>query len=216
MPRSSSVPPATSEMSATTSPPESVNSLRRWIDDQIGAGRTRGYEVTGEGTDARPVIAYRGAFTEIAAIMELGDGRLIKLLSDLPSQPSTPYVAGIGGRPALIGRVDDHLDMWVLDPSTGGWADVIPLGVLADNQALPKVFDLDGRLFIANETVREDGSDTGTYVPDRQEGAIVDPDPTLTAMTAPPLGLFMIFTSKVGVFHMNSATSFWRSHSTTR
>lgn len=197
-PTESPAPQTTSTDPATTSAPEPGDALQRWIDGQIEAGRTQGYEVTGEGTDARLVIAYTGAVTDVAAIMELGDGRLIELPADLPTGPSTPYVAGIGGRPVLIGRVVGHLEMWVLDASTGSWADAIPLGVLADNQAVPTVFDLDGRLFVANETVRDDGTNTGTYVPDRQEGAIVAPDLTLTAMTAPPPGLFMDFTAKVG------------------
>ncbi|QQS24217.1 MAG: hypothetical protein IPM43_12490 [Actinomycetota bacterium] len=189
-------PQTTSTDSPTTSAPETGDALQRWIDGQIEAGRTQGYELTGEGTDARLVIAYRGAFTDVAAIMELVDGTLIELPAGLPRGPTTPYVAGIGGRPALVGRVDDHLEMWVLDASTGSWSDAIALGVLADNQAVPTVFDLDGRLFIANETVRDDG--TGSYVPDRQEGVIVAPDLVLTAMTAPPPGLFMGFTATVG------------------
>ncbi len=154
--------------------------------------------MTGEGTDARLVVAYRGAVTDVAGIMEMGDGTLVELPADLPKGPSAPSVAGIGGRPVLIGRVGDHLEMWVLDPSSGIWADAIPLGVLADNQAVPTVVDLDGRLFIANETVRDDGTSTGTYVPDRQQGVIVAADLKLTAMTAPPPGLFMDFTTKVG------------------
>ncbi len=144
------------------------------------------------------MVAYRGAVTDVAGIMEMGDGTLVELPADLPKGPSTPYVAGIGGRAVLIGRVGDHLEMWVLDPSSGSWAHAIPLGVFADNQAVPTVFDLDGRLFIANETVRDDGTNTATYVPDRQEGVIVAPDLTLTAMAAPPPGLFMDFTAKVG------------------
>ena len=57
------------------------------------------------------VIAHTGAVTDVAAIMELVDGRLIELPADLPEGPSTPFVAGIGGRPVLIGRVGDHLEM---------------------------------------------------------------------------------------------------------
>ncbi len=187
-------PPATD--APTTTAPAIGTSLAEWVDRQEAEGRTQGYTIAGEGTDAKVLIAYPpGDYVHVAGGLLLATGSVV----DLPDGVSTtraPMVAGLAGRPVLISPLADRHAMWVLDPEFGTWTPGPDLGVFADNQSVAYLGVLDGRLVLADQTVRDDG--TGMYLPDRFGGVIVDPDLTATPMAAPPDGQFLRITSAVG------------------
>lgn len=180
---------------STTAPTDGI-ALIDWIEQQEADGRTDGYAVTADGTDAKVVLAYTpGQFSEAAGGLLLATGQVIDLPDGI-SPNRSPMLAGLDGRPALVSPLNDQYALWLLDPATNTWSQGPELGVFADRQSIAFVAVLDGRLVVANQTVRESG--TGFYAPDRFEGVIVSEDLSTSPMSAPPAGQFLSVTSTVG------------------
>lgn len=196
VPSSSSAPLSSSPAASTTTLPAGPVSLAAWIDAQDAAGRDIHSVAVGDGTDARVVVAYRrNNPSDVDGGLLLSDGTVIELPEGV-SRTRMPTPAGLGERVVLVSELNTGLEMWVLDPVSLLWNEGPDLGVFANLQGTPFVASLDGRLVLANQTIRGDA--VGFYVPDEFAGVIIGDDLTTVPMAAPPEGQFLSVTSKVG------------------
>ncbi|MFN8023772.1 MAG: hypothetical protein U0Q03_19735 [Acidimicrobiales bacterium] len=183
------------EPSTIAVPAEPGVALDEWITAQEAAGRTQGYTLSDDATDAEVVVAYaNGDPYDVDGGLLLASRRVI----DLPEGISTtriPAVSALAGRPVIVSPVDDQYVLWQLSADDVTWSEPVDLGVFADPQSLPWIALLGDLLVVANQTSHDIGN--GFYEPDRFEGVVVNDSLEIAPMSPPPPKQFLWVTSTV-------------------